>query len=130
MNTESSCAIINKTKSKLPRLPFLSIKDTILGPSYELSVSFVTSRTQKKLNTTYRGKDSTTNVLSFPLSDASGEITFDLAKVKADAPLFDMSYTKFLKFLFIHGCLHLKGYVHSDTMEREEKKFMKKFSEL
>jgi probable rRNA maturation factor len=109
-------------------LPFLSIKDAILGTSYELSVSFVSARTQKKLNTTYRGKESTTNVLSFPLTTESGEITFDLAKVRADAPLFDMPYAKFLQFLFIHGCLHLKGHEHSDTMEREEKKFMKKFS--
>jgi probable rRNA maturation factor len=106
----------------------VSIKDAILGTRYDLSVSFITAREQKKLNSTYRGKDSTTNVLSFPLSDISGEITFDLLKVKSDAPLFDMPYSKFLKYLFIHGCLHLKGYEHSDTMEKEERKFLKKFS--
>jgi probable rRNA maturation factor len=128
MKDSDLCLIINKTKGKLPSLPFVSIKDAILGPSYELSVSFVSARTQKKLNSTYRGKDSTTNVLSFPLTTESGEITFDLAKVRADAPLFDMPYAKFLQFLFIHGCLHLKGHEHSDTMKREEKKFMKKFS--
>ncbi|MEI6660219.1 MAG: rRNA maturation RNase YbeY [bacterium] len=124
----NSFSLINKTKGKLPRLPFASIKDAILGVDYDISVSFVSSQEQKKLNMTYRGKDSTTNILSFPLSKSSGEITFDLVKVKADAPDFDMTYSKFLKYLFIHGCLHLKGYEHSATMEKEERKFLKKFS--
>lgn len=122
------CTIINKTKGKLPRLPFVSIKDKILGSTYDLSVSCVGAITQRKLNKIYRGKDATTNVLSFTLSKTSGEITFDLAQVKRDAPLFDMPYSIFLKYLFIHGLLHLKGFEHSSTMEREEKKFLAMFS--
>ncbi len=125
---DTFCNITNKTKGRLPSLPFVSIKDKILGPTYDLSVSFVGSITQRKLNSTYRGKDRTTNILSFTLSKTSGEITFDLAQVKRDAPFFDMKYSKFLKYLFIHGCLHLKGFEHSSTMEKEEKKFLKMFS--
>ncbi len=125
---DENCTIINKTKGKLPRLPFVSMKDAILGKTYDLSVSFISPSAQKKINITYRSKDSTTNILSFPLTETSGEITFDLAKVKKDSPDFDMSYSQFLKFLFIHGLLHLKGFEHSSTMEKEEKKFMKKFS--
>lgn len=121
-------SITNKTKGKPPRLPFVSIKDKILGSRYDLSVSFVSASTQRKLNKSYRGKDKTTNILSFTLSETSGEITFDLVQVKRDAPLFDMTYAKFLKYLFIHGCLHLKGFEHSSTMEKEEKKFLKMFS--
>jgi len=33
-----------------------------------------------------------------------------------------------LKYLFIHGLLHLKGFEHSSTMEKEEKKYMRLFS--
>ena len=121
------CNIINKTKGKLPSLPFVSIKDKILGSNYDLSVSFLSPLEQKKINKKYRDKDTTTNVLSFSLSENSGEITFDLSKVKADAPLFDMIYSEFLKYLFIHGCLHLKGFEHSSTMEKEEKKYLKIF---
>lgn len=128
MEKNSSISIINKTKAKLPRLAFASIKNKILGLEYELSVSFVSAKTQKHINKTYRDKDKTTNVLSFPLSKNNGEITFDLAQVKKDAPSFDMSYSQFLKYLFIHGCLHLKGWQHSSTMEKEEKKFLKMFS--
>jgi len=127
LNTEL-CTITNKTKGKLPRLPFVSIKNAVLGEKYEFGVSFISSAAQRKINMTYRGKDTTTNILSFPLTKTSGEITFDLKKVKKDAPLFDMTYPQFLKYLFIHGLLHLKGYDHSSTMERQEKKFLKQFS--
>lgn len=122
------CTIINKSKGKPARLPFDSIREKILGPKYELSVIFLSSSAQKKLNTTYRGKNKSTNILSFPLSKNNGEITFDLSLVKKESKDFDMTYPQFLKYLFIHGCLHLKGFVHSSTMEKEEKKYLKIFS--
>lgn len=124
MTDTKFCTIVNKTKSKLPSLPFVSMKDKILGHKYDLSVGFISPITQRKINKTYRNKNTTTNILSFPFSKNSGEITFDLAKVKKDAPLFNMTYSKFLKYLFIHGLLHLKGFKHSSTMEEEEKKFL------
>src|ERR1700750_2947325 len=88
----------NMTKGKLPRLPFVSIKNAILGKKYSLSLSFLTPGEQKKLNTKYRGKHKSTTVLSFSLSKTSGEITFDLVEVKRSAPEFDMTYEKFLKY--------------------------------
>jgi probable rRNA maturation factor len=122
------CTILNKSKGKPPSLPFDSIREKILGQKYELSVTFLTPSAQKKLNTTYRNKNKSTNILSFPLSKNSGEITFDLSLVKKESKDFDMTYPQFLKYLFIHGCLHLKGFVHSSTMEKEEKKYLKIFS--
>ena len=127
MESENT-TIINQTKGKLPRLPFVCIKNKILGEKYELGVNFVSARKQREINKKYRNIDKTTNILSFPLSDTSGDISFDLAKVKKDAPLFNMNYTNFLKYLFIHGLLHLKGMDHSAIMERQEKKFLKIFS--
>lgn len=122
------CTITNKTKGHLPRCPFVSIKDKILGVNYELGLSLLTAQKQKQINFKYRNINTTTNILSFPLSKTSGEITIDPIKVRKDAPLFNMSYTQFFKYLFIHGCLHLKGYEHSDIMEKEEKKYLKFFS--
>lgn len=127
MAETESCTITNTTKGKLPRLPFVYIKNAILGEKYELGVNFLSAKKQREINKQYRGIDKTTNILSFPITKNSGDITFDLIKVKKDAPLFDMSYNKFLKYLFIHGCLHLKGYDHSDIMDRQEKKFLKMF---
>ncbi len=59
----------------------------------------------------------TSNVLSFPLSKTSGEILL--------CPEAAKPYT--IGYLFIHGCLHLKGARHSATMEREENRLLKKF---
>jgi probable rRNA maturation factor len=122
------CTIRNSTKGKLPRLPFVYIKNAILGEQYELGVSFVSPKKQRAINKNYRNIDKTTNILSFTLTENSGDITFDLKKVKEDAHLFDMTFPKFLKYLFIHGCLHLKGLDHSSIMERQEQKFLKMFS--
>jgi probable rRNA maturation factor len=121
------CTITNTTKGKLPRLPFVYMKDAVLGKKYELGVSFLSPKKQKEINLKYRNINTTTNILSFPLTKTSGDITFDLSKVKRDAPLFDMSYPKFLKYLFIHGLLHLKGFDHSSIMEKQEQKFLKMF---
>lgn len=122
------CTITNKTKGKLPRLPFVPIKNKILGENYEFGLSLLTPQKQKQINLKYRGKNETTNILSFPLSKNSGEIIIDPIKVKKDAPLFNMTYPQFFKFLFIHGCLHLKGFEHSSTMEKEENKYFNFFS--
>jgi len=37
-----------------------------------------------------------------------------------------LSYKKYVEFLLIHGCLHLKGLGHGDKMSKEEKRFLKK----
>ncbi len=117
-----------KTKGKLPRLPFVQMKDAILGKKYELSIACVSPSLSRTLNRTYRKKDKPTNILSFPLATNAGELVLDLSLIKKEAPLFERSYSRFVGFLLIHGMLHLKGYEHSSTMERQEQKFLKKFS--
>ncbi len=128
MKSPESCIITNKTKGKLPSLPFVSIKNTILGEKYDLSIGILSPAKQKEINRTYRGINETTNILSFPFSKNSGEITLDLSKIKKDAHLFGMTYPNFFKYLLIHGLLHLKGFKHSSIMEKEEKKFFQLLS--
>ena len=70
--------ILNKTKGKLPRLPFVSVKNKILGEKYELSLTILGAKEQRKINRIYSGIDETTNIISFVLSKNSGEIQFDL----------------------------------------------------
>ncbi len=125
---ETNLHISNKTKGKLPRLPFAQLKSKILGGTYELSVAIVTPAESHRINLTYRQKDKPTNVLSFPLSKNSGELILDLKTSAADAKNFDMTKEQFFLFLVIHGMLHLKGFTHGSTMERAEKKFLKIFS--
>lgn len=107
-------------------LPFLDIKNHILGKKYDLSLVFADKKTVVKLNKQYRDKDYTPNILSFPYSPQTGEIFIHLPTAKKQAPDFDMNFDTYLVFLFIHGCLHLKGMAHSSTMEEEEIKFLNK----
>lgn len=121
---------ISFASSKVPRIfgvLLRSMKDAVLGSSYELSVAFVDVRAMQKLNRKYRNKSSSTDILSFPLSPRSGEIVFSMKDVEKQAPLWKRRPMNFLAFLFIHGLLHLKGYEHGSRMEREEIKFRKKF---
>jgi probable rRNA maturation factor len=128
MGNESSISILQTKKGTLPRVPFLLVKNAILGKEYDLSIASVTKAKSQKLNGSLRGKDYPTNVLSFPLSKNSGEIIFQMDIVKRDAPNFDMPLKKFFLYLLIHASLHLKGFEHSSIMEKEERKFLKKFS--
>lgn len=125
--TEENFSLINKTKGKLPSLPFVKLKDDILGKKYFLSVAYVNENISKRLNKTYRGKDKSTNVLSFRLHKNEGELVLCPAVIKREAKDFDKTFEKFLGFLVIHGMLHLKGMDHSVTMERQEKKYDQKY---
>ncbi|MBI3634533.1 MAG: rRNA maturation RNase YbeY [Candidatus Yonathbacteria bacterium] len=122
-----SFIIKNLTKGKLPRLPFVKIAVAALGKEYEGSLVVVNSRHQRELNRVYRGKDTDTNILSFPLEKDAGEIFLDLAKARKDAPLFERSYSNFVGFLFIHALFHLKGFDHGAIMETQEQKVRKIF---
>lgn len=117
-----SLAITNTTKGKLPRLPFAQIAEAVLGKEYECSLVIISSRKSRELNHTYRQKDSSTNILSFPLDDMEGEIFLDLEKARFEAPLFERPYTNFIAFLFIHALFHLKGLDHGTKMETAEKR--------
>jgi len=126
MNTDS-IQITNKTKGKLPRLPFVEAKEKILGNEYNLSLVFIGASKSRELNQKYRTKDKVANVLSFPLENNSGEIFITPSKAKTEAKKFDMTTHDFILYLFIHGLLHLKGLDHGEEMDREEEKYKKEF---
>lgn len=120
--------ITNTTKNNLPRLPFAKMTEAVLGKEYDCSFVIVGSAKSRELNRTYREKDYSTNILSFPLSETEGEIFLDLKKARAEAPLFERSYTNFIGFLFIHALFHLKGFDHSSKMEAQERKIRALFN--
>jgi len=124
---EDKLSIINKTKGKLPSLPFVSIKDDILGKDYSLSIAFVEKKKSHELNKKYRGKDRPTNVLSFTLTETKGELVLCPSVIKSEMKDFGRNFEEFIGFLVIHGMLHLKGLEHSSTMERAEAKYDKKY---
>ncbi|MFA6524101.1 MAG: rRNA maturation RNase YbeY [Candidatus Paceibacterota bacterium] len=115
---------INKTKGKLPSLPFAIIKNDILGKDYSLSLAFVEEKKSCELNTLYRKKNKSTNILSFPLDKNFGEIIICPSVVKRELKKFDKTFPELLGFLVIHGMLHLKGLKHGKKMEKLEKKYL------
>lgn len=123
---KNNLTVIRK-KGKIISYPYLAMKDAILGTSYDLTIVFCTPEESRVRNMLYRQKNYPTNVLSFPLSKKEGEIYLCLSIVRKGAKDFDMSYHQFLQFLIIHGMLHLKGYDHSSTMERLERKYLQQF---
>lgn len=125
---ESHKLLVSRKNGTLPRVPFLAIKEKVLGKTYELSISFVSEKVAKKLNVTHRGKNYIPNTLSFSLSKNSGEIVMCINAIKKEYKKFSMTYKDYLVFLLIHSMLHLKGMAHGSTMEKEEKKFLTFFT--
>lgn len=111
----------------LPALPYEKIKDTILGPAFQLSVSFVVPKEAQRLNKTYRQKTYIPNTLSFPLSKNSGELIICRSVARHEAKDFDLSYKNYLVYLLIHSMLHLKGFNHGSTMDILEARYLKQF---
>ena len=124
----SKVSVLNNTKCKLPGLPFDLIKNDILGKNYFLSLAFINKNQSKKINNTYRKKNKHTNILSFPFSKKEGEILICPDVVKTEIKKFDKNFRELLVFLFIHGCLHLKGLDHGEKMEKLEEKYFSKYS--
>jgi probable rRNA maturation factor len=119
---------IHATSRSYPSLPYEQIKNDILGKSYELSLMFIGSVRAKALNEAHRNKSYVPNVLSFPLTDTVGEIYIAPIVARREAAKFSMTANGYIGFLFIHGCLHLKGLQHGDTMDKAEKKYCRKYN--
>ena len=121
--------IITSTVKKYPKtIPYADIATKILGTKYELSLAFVGNTRAASLNKAYRKKTYSPNVLSFPLDTYAGEVVICPAVSKREAHAYNLSEKGYIAFLFIHGCLHLKGHDHGDTMEKLERKYLKAFN--
>ncbi len=92
----------------------------------EVSVNLVGEAKIKNLNKKYRNKNTTTNVLSFPLSTdvlknygilPLGDIFICLPVAKKEADEENISIEKKLAWLTVHGFLHLLGYDHEKSKQ-------------
>lgn len=98
---------------------------------------------QRALNLEWRGKDKSTNVLSFPLESLEdpapadrprqlGDITLALQTVVKEARELQKPLSDHFMHLVIHGGLHLLGYDHirakqAEEMEALETKLLSRF---
>ena len=119
---------ISSTTKQYPIHPYEKIKDKILGKRYNLSLVFIGKARAQKLNQQHRQRSYIPNVLSFPLDYQTGEIFICPQVAGSEAARHHFHHTAdYVGFLFIHGCLHLKGYEHSDTMDKLEQKWCQHF---
>ena len=127
MFTESTFHLRRTVKGAAISLPFEKIARSILGPRYELSLTICGDKLARKMNAEYRKKTYSPNVLSFPYGKSEGEIFLNVRKSARESKQFGISERERLAFLYVHACLHLKGFDHGEKMERLEKEHMKKF---
>ena len=120
--------VFNPHGHSIPRVPFSRIAKTILGTGYVLSVIFVDTKTSARLNKRYRTINRPTDILSFALDATTGELYISMNETRKKARAFGRSGATYLPYLFIHGCLHLKGLSHGRRMDLLEHKYCKAFS--
>ncbi len=120
--------ITRQTKGDIPSLPFFKAKEAILGRNYELSLSFIGHEAMRKLSKEHKGSFKHMNTLAFPMEKGQGEIVMNLKTIRLEARSYYKTYLEHLLFLFIHSCLHLKGYKHGKEMEKMEDKYFNKFN--
>ena len=102
----------------------------------ELSVVLVNNRAIRRLNRSWRGVDSVTDVIAFPLDKESakhgepilGDVIISIEQAKKQARQFGHSLTTELRILLTHGILHTLGW-RDDTPHRY-KTMAKKVQEL
>lgn len=90
----------------------------------DFSTVFVSDKRMQKMNRDFRGKDSTTDVLSFPYeaddfeieieenANFLGDIVISAEQAARQAEEHGLSLELEIKQLILHGVLHLCGYDH------------------
>lgn len=106
----------------------------------EISLSFVSLEEIQELNRDYRGVDSPTDVLSFPMYESLeeiksaldqqsseeehsipiGDVVICMPKIREQAKEYGHSEARETAYLFTHSVLHLLGYDHMSEEERRK----------
>jgi len=106
----------------------------------EVELIITDDKTMQALNSEYRGKETSTDVLSFPMDTPFteqsifgmplGSIVISETYVKEKAKALGHTVQDELSLLFIHGMLHLLGFNHeidSGEMRQREENLIKQF---
>jgi probable rRNA maturation factor len=107
-------------RSNFPKVNFNKALKIAVPRNYSLSLVLTGDFLIKRLNSKYRRKNKTTNVLAFPISKTEGEIFINVRLAQKEANIQKIRTKDRILYLFIHACLHLNGYSHGKKMENKE----------
>ena len=129
---QTAVAISTKVRRRAPLAAlqrFAQQARRAAGVRGEVCVWLASDAEIKKLNREFRGKNATTDVLSFPAPQGGGDIAISAAAAKAQARQHRHSAAAEVKILILHGMLHLAGYDHErdkGRMARREERLRRK----
>ncbi len=123
--------IQNESSVKIKKTPIkefmLKVLEALGKDKWEISLLFTGDAFIRKLNKEYRGKDESTDVLSFVQLDTketfpskgnrfyAGDIVISMETLAQNATYFNISMNDELKRLLVHGILHLSGMDHENN---------------
>jgi rRNA maturation RNase YbeY len=103
--------------------------DALTAPS--LGVRFAGDRAMRRANREFRGKDETTDVLSFPGDGAHlGDILISVPQARRQAAAAGRDPAREIQVLLLHGLLHCLGHDHEvdgGEMERLERRLRRRW---
>jgi probable rRNA maturation factor len=116
--------------------PWLEILAAAIAPGHDsLGVRFAGDRTMRDLNRRFRGKDKSTDVLSFPGDESPdgkhlGDIVISVPTAARQAAERGHALEREVRLLLLHGVLHCLGHDHETDggeMERLEARLRRKW---
>src|ERR1700743_1646925 len=96
---------------------FLNRARTAIGLSGAVDVLLTSDSTLRQLNKSFRGKDKSTDVLSFPAPSEfaarhAGDLAISLETASRQAKTYGHTLRDEVRILLLHGLLHLSGEDH------------------
>lgn len=125
------CLVFSKIKGQAPvsrsvieqTIFFVLKKEKSPG---SMSVHLIGDSAMKKMNQIHRGKNKTTDVLSFAATEGHwpgkteselGDIFISVPQIKRQAKIWEVTAKEEFLRMLIHGTLHILGYDHVEEAE-------------
>lgn len=139
-NKQRKIKLSNDAETLVKKACSAALKTEGFDAPAEINVTFVSDKKIKEINNEFRGINSSTDVLSFPLGEADlydvnpengcfmlGDVIISVEHALAQAELYGHGFDRELAYLTVHSVFHLLGYDHVD--EGRKKKIMREKEE-
>lgn len=125
LNRGDLCIVAEEGVDSLPQQLLIPLFNAIVAgekvsTKKAVDLIFCSEATIQSLNSTYRSKESVTDVLSFPFDEIEylGEIYICTHRALEQAKRYELTPDQECARLFVHGLFHLLGYDHIQEDER------------